>query len=417
MNNISYFNKDKIDEILPEIINIRHLLHRHPELSNNEYKTADIICQKLKSWGYTPITDASSTGVSAILDSTNPGKTVALRADMDALPIQEKTNINYASENTGVMHACGHDGHIATLLLAAYILRDAKFSGKIKFIFQPAEEIGEGADAMIKQGILNNPSVDAIFGYHNIPNFPQNKIIIRPKCIMAGASRFKITIKGVGGHSSTPEKTVDPIYIGSMIIPALHSIVSRSIDPSEPVVISVTQFHAGHADNVIPDIAFLHGTIRFTSNDKLKIVTDKMDNIVSELAKSLGGSASIEFVKTVPATINSLAETNLVRKVACDIFGDDNVIDLESNFMATEDFSFFLNRIPGCYFMVGTGINKKFIHHPEYIFEDEIIPVASVMLASVALRYLEQNNNINKFTENRLATQMVEGCSSGKIFY
>lgn len=390
MNNLIYFNKDKIDEILPEIINIRHMLHRHPELSNKEHKTADIICQKLKSWGYTPITGISTTGVTAILDSKKPGKTVALRADMDALPILEKTNIEYASENKGIMHACGHDGHTATLLLAAYILRDTKFSGKIKFIFQPAEEIGEGAAAMIKEGVLDNPPVDAIFGYHNIPTFPKNKIIVKPKCIMAGATRFKITINGVGGHSSTPEKTIDPIYIGSVIIPALHSIVSRSIDPSEPVVISVTQFHAGHADNVVPDNATLNGTIRFTSNEKVQIIKDKMANLVQELAKSLGGSASVEFIKTVPATINSLAETSLVREVASNIFGNENIINLESNFMATEDFSFFLDCVPGCYFMVGTGIDKKFIHHPEYIFDDDIIPTASVMLASVALKYLEQ---------------------------
>ncbi len=387
MNNWS-FNKDKIAAILPEIIEIRHRLHRHPELSNNEYKTAGLIAEKLKSWGYSPIMGIAKTGISVVLDSKKPGKTVALRADMDALPVQEKSKIDFPSQHDGVMHACGHDGHMATLLMAAYLLQDAEFSGKIKFIFQPAEEIGAGAEAMIKEGILENPTVDAIFGYHNIPTFPKNKIIVRPHCFMAGAARFKISIEGVGGHSSAPDKTIDPIYIGSTIIQAIQSIVSRSISPFDPIVISVTQFHAGYADNVIPDKAVLQGTLRFTDNNKVNLVKKKMTDLVIDIAKSLGGSASIEFVQTVPAVMNAVDETNLVRQVASDLYGKENVIDLEQNFMATEDFSFFLNKTPGCYFMVGTGIDKKYIHHPEYTFEDEIIPIASEMLAAVALRYL-----------------------------
>ena len=385
----TYNFKNKIAEIFPAIKKIRQLLHSDPELSYKEYKTAQIVLEKLNSWGYSPITTIAETGISAILDSKKPGKTVALRADMDALPIQEEANLNFPSKNKGIMHACGHDGHTATLLMTAYLLKDLQFSGKIKLIFQPAEELGEGAASMIKEGVLKNPNVDAIFGYHNIPTFPKNKIIIRPNCLMAGASRFKISIEGLGGHSSTPEKTIDPIYIGSTIVQTMQSIVSRSINPCDPVVISVTQFHAGFADNVTPDKAYLHGTVRFTDNDKLVVIKKQMTDIVIDIAKSLGGKAFIEFVQTVPATINAIQETNLVRQTAIDLYGSEAVLDIENSFMATEDFSFFLKEVPGCYFMVGTGVDKKYLHHPEYTFEDEIIPRASEMLATIALRYLE----------------------------
>jgi hippurate hydrolase len=382
--------RQQISEYLPEIIALRHAIHKHPELRYEEVKTAQLVDETLRSYGYTTTTGIAKTGVCAVLDSGKPGKTVALRADMDALPIQEATQLPFASEVPGVMHACGHDGHTATLLLAAKVLMQHRhaFTGKIKFIFQPAEELGYGALKMVDAGILKNPDVDAIFGYHNVPTMPQGKILVKSGCIFGGLITFAITIHGVGGHSSAPEKAVDPIYVGSTVVQALQSIVSRNNSAFEPLVISVTQFHAGQADNVIPDKAILRGSIRFIENKAIAWIKAQMEQVVTHTCAALGANADINFEDEVPATINTPAETMLLQTTAMQLFGEDNVVNLAHNIMATEDFSYYLQNIPGCFFLVGTGENKTYLHHPAYQFEDAILPIAAETLIHASLNYL-----------------------------
>lgn len=382
--------RQKIEEYLAEIISIRHAIHRQPELRYEELKTAKLITETLQSYGYEPITGIAKTGVSALLDSGNPGKTIALRADMGALPIQEISGVPFSSENAGVMHACGHDGHIATLLLAAKVLMEHRrsFNGRIKFIFQPAEELGFGAREMINEGILKNPKVDAIFGYHNIPTLSEGKIYLRTGCIFGGLVTFAITVQGIGGHASAPEKSVDPIYAGSLIIQGLQSIVSRNISPFDPIVISVTQFHAGNADNVIPDKATLRGSIRFVENATFETIKIKIANVAKQIGAGVGAEVAVHFENEVPSTINTAEEVELVKKTATILFGNENVIEMKNNLMVTEDFSFYLQEIPGCFFLVGTGENKPYCHHPAYQFEDNIIPIAAETMIYTALNYL-----------------------------
>ncbi|MBY0543928.1 MAG: amidohydrolase [Gammaproteobacteria bacterium] len=382
--------KEQINRFLPDIIALRHAIHRRPELRYEEVETADLVAKTLRSYGYEPTIGIAKTGVCAVLDSNKPGKTVAIRADMDALPIQEASDLPYRSEKPGLMHACGHDGHTATLLMAARVLKEYQYElqGKIKFIFQPAEEGGNGAAAMIKAGVLENPRVDAIFGYHNLPSLPKNKVFVREGCILAGTLIIEIVIQGVGGHSSAPDKTVDAVYVGSAIVQALQSIVSRSLSPFEPVVVSITQFHAGAADNVIPDKAVLRGSVRFVKNEGLDFLKDKLTQVVVKTADAFGAKAQINFVSLTPATINTRNETSLVKQTAIDILGISGVESMAQNLMATEDFSFYLNEIPGSYFLVGMGENKPYVHHPAYQFDDEIIPIAAEMLIRTALGYL-----------------------------
>lgn len=383
--------KKEIQASLPEIIALRHRMHQRPELRYEEVETAQLVAETLRSYGYEPIEAIAKTGVCALLDSKKPGRTVALRADMDALPILEASGLPYASEKKGLMHACGHDGHTATLLMVAKVLKkhQDQLTGKIKLIFQPAEEGGHGAEAMVKEGILTNPPVDAIFGYHNMPTFAKNAILVRSGCILAGTLTIEIRIKGIGGHASAPEKTVDPICAGSAVVQALQTLVSRTLSSFEPTVVSITQFHAGSADNVIPDLATLRASVRFVKNESVSFIKQKIEQLVSRTSEAFGAVAEIDFITETPATINTSDETNLVKQIAVELWGEQNVVEMQHNLMATEDFSFYLNEVPGCYFMVGGGIDKPYVHHPAYQFEDEIIGTAAELMIMTALRYSE----------------------------
>jgi amidohydrolase len=377
-----------IEKSLPYIIKLRHQLHQNPELSFEEYQTAALIQRELEGFGY-EVQVVAKTGLVATLDSGKPGKTVGLRADIDALPLSEQTDLIYKSSNSGKMHACGHDGHTATLLLVAKVLQELKdtFVGKIKLIFQPAEEIGQGALAMIKQGVLTNPPVDAIFGYHNLPTKTLNNIYVKKDCIMAGRMVISITISGTAAHSSTPEKAVDPIYIGSLMVASLNSMVNQNFSAFDRIVIAMTRFSAGTAVNIIPGEAILEGTIRFTNNQAIEGIQKKITTLVCNLANSFGGSAKVNFPDVAPATINTATEVDLVYNTALALFGADCVKILQHNVMASEDFAFFLNEVPGCFFFVGTGEEKSYIHSSTYTFADNILPVAAELLATTALNY------------------------------
>ena len=386
--------KKILQQIFPEIVNIRHQIHSNPELAHEEHATASLVSDVLIKYGYDVTQHISGTGVSAILDSGKLGKTVALRADMDALPIQEDTTLSYQSKNTGKMHACGHDGHTATLLAAACALAQCKnqFKGKIKFIFQPAEETGTGAAAMIKAGILDNPKVDAIFGYHNTPKSEAGVFRTKSGCIHASQDVFTITVHGRGGHGAQPQLTIDPIYIGSLIIQAMQGIVSRLISPTEPVVVSVTQFHAGTTHNVIPDEATINGTIRAVNAEIRCMVKQKLKDIATDLATAFGATAKIDFSYCFPPTMNSPIETQLAYKTAQHILGDDKAFILSDPGMASEDFSYYLEQIPGCFFWVGTGFKDLNVHNSHYEFNDAIIPIASEVLAKIAINYLNSSD-------------------------
>lgn len=382
--------KQILQRIYPEIVKIRHRIHANPELAHNEKNSAALVADTLRKYGYDVVEGIGGTGVSAVLDSGNPGKTVALRADMDALPIQEETNLDYQSKNKNVMHACGHDGHTATLLATAGTLIHFRgnLKGKIKFIFQPAEETGTGAAAMIKAGILDAPKVDAIFGYHNTPRFKTGVFATKVGCIHASQDTFTIVIKGKSGHAAQPHLTIDPIYIGSLIVQALQSIVSRLSLPTEPIVLSVTQFHSGTTHNVIPDEAMLNGTIRTLSSTIRELVKQWVIDIVNGIVSTFHATATIDFAYSFPPTSNYPNETKLAIHTAKHVLGEDKVECLVNSSMASEDFSYYLEKVPGCYFWIGTGYEHLRIHSATYEFNDEIIPLAAEVMGQIALNYL-----------------------------
>ncbi len=379
----------RLAELLPQIVEVRQTLHTLAELKYEEHETAKFIAHFLRTLGYDINTSIAGTGISAILDSGVPGKTVGLRADMDALPILEQTGLVFSSKNHGKMHACGHDGHMAALLAAAGTLIHCRdlFKGKIKFIFQPAEEGGNGAAEMIKAGILENPKVDAIFGFHNM-GLPLGKIAVKSDCVFAGADFLSVKIQGKGGHAAFPEKTIDPIWIGSSIIQALQSVVSRRIAAVSPAVLSVTEFHAGNTINVIPEEARLSISLRTTSPETRTHALQQCHDIVSGVAHSLGASAYIETIFACPPTMNTRAESDLVMQSALELYGESEVIDLQNPTMATEDFSLYLEKIPGCFFLVGNGEINSVLHTPSYQFQDSIIPIAANVLMRTAINFL-----------------------------
>lgn len=379
-----------IQEILPEIIKIRHEIHKNPELKFEEKATALLVVKTLQSYGYEVSTGIGGTGVSAILDSGKSGKTVALRADMDALPIVEETELSYQSKNKGKMHACGHDGHTATLLAIASVLKKCTdlFRGKIKFIFQPAEEVGAGAASMIKDGILENPKVDAIFGYHNWPGIKAGKIASRKGCILAGLDVFTIKVNGRGGHAATPEKCIDPVYIGSAIIQNAQSIVSRSTSPNEAVVMSITEFHGGSAFNIIPDSITLSGCIRTTTYETQIKAKDLLKQIAESTAHTFGATVEVMFKDNYPVTINSNVEVDLALNTARNLFGENQLIACSQPLMYSEDFSCYLQKVPGCFLLIGNGEDSAPPHTAKYNFQDEIIPIATELLSHIAINYL-----------------------------
>lgn len=384
--------KQILKKILPEIIDIRHKIHANPELANEEIKTAALVAETLKKYGYEVIENIATTGVLAVLDSGKPGKTVALRADMDALPIQEQTNLPYQSKTAGKMHACGHDGHTATLLAVAIILAECRdrFTGKIKFIFQMAEETGTGAVAMIEAGVLENPHVDAIFGYHNTPRSKAGVLKTKVGCIHAGQEVFTIKIKGRGGHAAHPQMSIDPIYIGSLLVQAIQAIVSRFILPTDPVVISVTQFHGGNTHNIIPDEVMLNGTIRTVNSTTQKTVRQQLIDIVNGIVTTYRATATISFSNFFLPVNNHMSETELVIQSAKKVIGEENVEILLEPSMGSEDFSYYLENVHGCFFWIGTGLEQLRIHTSQYEFNDDILPVAAEIMATVAIDYLRQ---------------------------
>lgn len=387
-----------------EFTAIRRDIHQHPELGYKEFRTAEKIAALLTSWNIPIHQGLGETGVVGILHGTKgPGKAVGLRADIDALPMPEQNDFAHKSRHENTMHACGHDGHTAMLLAAAkYLSLHNDFAGTVYFIFQPAEEGLGGAKKMIEDGLFTLFPMNAVFGMHNWPTMPAGHFGVRSGPIMASSNTFIIHIKGKGAHGAMPNLGADPIMAAAAITQNLQSIISRNVDPLEHAVLSVTQIHAGSADNVIPDKATLRGTVRTFSNATLDIIEEKMHQIAEQSASALGCSATMEFDRRYPPTINHKAEAQFCIDLLQEWLGKDKVQDDVTPSMGAEDFSFMLEKVPGCYLFLGNGdgnhriaghgLGPCTLHNGSYDFNDDLIPIGATYWVKVATQWLAKHN-------------------------
>jgi amidohydrolase len=390
--------RDSVEEILPGVIADRRHLHEHPELGFEEVETSRFVAERLQALGVEEIrTGIAKTGVTGLIrGGRGPGRTVLLRADMDALPILEENDVPYVSQHAGVMHACGHDGHTAVLLGVARLLMDQRdsFAGTVKLLFQPAEELPPGgAKPMIEAGVLEDPHVDAVFGLHVDQDAPVGRISLIAGPAMAAADRFTIVIKGKGGHGAKPQTTIDPIAVGSQIVVALQTLMSREYDPIATGVVSVCAFLSGSAFNVIPDTAELRGTVRTFTSENRELLSRRVPELVKGIAAAMRAEADVKYDFGYPATINDPEMIELVREVAGDVVGAENVVNAEPR-MGAEDFSYFLQERPGAFFFVGSNNEARGLtwghHHPRFDIDEAVLGVGVETLAQTALRYLDR---------------------------
>jgi len=357
----------------------RRWLHQHPEAGFAESKTSAFIAETLRSFGLQPHVGIGGTGVVATIEGEQPGIEIALRADMDALPIQEENTFAHRSRHDGWMHACGHDGHITMLLGAASRLAaDRRFAGKVHLIFQPAEEIGTGAKAMMNAGLFDKFRAECVYGLHNWPGLEAGRFVVHHGAAMAGARPFEIVVSGCGCHAAIPHQGADPLLAAAHLVTALQSIVSRNIDPADALVLSVTQFHAGHTHNIIPDTARLTGTLRYFRPAAGEIASRRMVELVEQLAAGMGVRASLEFFEFgSPPVINNTVHAEHCVVAASAVAGRENVGTAVAPSMTGEDFAFMLERKPGAYIWIGNGSAERgcSLHNPHYDFNDEIIPM------------------------------------------
>ena len=361
-----------------EITVWRRDFHENPELLYDTHRTSKIVKEKLTSFGCDQvITGLGRTGVVGVIHgrSNSNGKTIGLRADMDALPIKEITNLEYSSKKDGMMHACGHDGHTAMLLGAAkYLSETRNFDGKVVVIFQPAEEGGAGAKEMCEDGLMSDFDISEVYGMHNAPGLPVGQFNIRSGAFFAAADQFTVNIQGKGGHAARPQETIDPTIVGAHILIALQSVASRNTDPLKSLVVSVTSFRTeSDSYNVIPQTVQLKGTVRTLSKDVRDMAQDKITQLIKNTGLAFGADVKLDYERGYPVMINSDLETSHMIKAAKNVAGDKNVDDNASQVMGAEDFSYMLEERPGAYIRVGNG-NTASLHHPNYDFNDESIP-------------------------------------------
>jgi len=376
--------KNRFAELLPEITEWRRDIHRNPEILFDTHRTSAMVAEKLRAFGCDEVvTGIGRTGVVAVIrgKTDTTGRTIGLRADMDALPIEEATGLDYASETPGAMHACGHDGHTAMLLGAAkYLAETRNFDGTAVIIFQPAEEGGGGGREMCEDGMMDRWKIDEVYGMHNWPGQPLGSFAIRPGAFFASTDQFEIVLHGKGGHGALPHKTVDTTVMASHVVLALQTIASRNVDPVEQVVVSVTSFEtSSHAFNVIPATVRLKGTVRTLSEDVRDLVADRLPHIARSTADVFGGTAEVKYMQGYPVMANSETETEYAAAVARAVAGDCADAPLV---MGGEDFAFMLLERPGAYILVGNGDSAP-VHHPEYNFNDEAMPAGCSWLAGM----------------------------------
>jgi len=372
-----------------ELAAIRHDLHEHPELQFEEVRTSAIVARELARYGFSVTTGVAKTGVIGTL-TNGTGRSIGIRADMDALPIHETTNLPYASKAPGKMHACGHDGHTTMLLGAARYLGETRnFSGTVHLIFQPAEEDISGAKLMIEEGVFRRFPCDAVFALHNIPGEDAGQITVRPGAITAAVDIVNVTVRGTGGHGALPHRAVDPIVAASGIVLALQSIVARNIDPHDPAVITVGAFNAGSMATVIPEEAHLQIGVRTCSKEVRELMQKRILELVSAQAKSFGCVAEIQYGHgySYPAGVNSDAEAHLVRETALAMGQEAARVDMRGPFMFSEDFAYMQEAVPSCYFGIGNGPSRS-LHDAGYDFNDELLVKGPAFWARIVERFL-----------------------------
>jgi amidohydrolase len=384
--------KERVASVFPQMVKWRRHLHQNPELSFQEKMTSRFVADRLTEMGIAAKEGVGGYGVVGTICGSKPGRTVALRADMDALPIDDEKKNEYASKQPGVMHACGHDAHTAALLGAARILHEMRdeLSGNVKLLFQPAEEISPGgALPMIRDGALSD--VDVVYGVHLWTPFPVGMIASRAGALMAAADEFVIEIKGRGGHGGLPHDTVDSVLVGAHLVVNLQTIVSRSINPVQPGVVSIGSFHAGKSFNVIPDSCSINGTVRAFDEETRQLIQDRLDVIVQQTCSMFGAAYELDYKPGYPPVVNDAAEYDRFVRVASLEFGTENVSECPL-IMAGEDFSYYLREIPGCFLFVGAGNEEKSItaphHHPRFDIDEDAMTRSTRLLVAMALDYL-----------------------------
>jgi hippurate hydrolase len=369
---------NRVADLQPDIMAWRHDIHQHPELMYDVDRTAAFVADRLKEFGCDDVvTGLGRTGVVGVIRGRKPVgdgdlKVIGLRADMDALPIEEATDLPYASKVPGKMHACGHDGHTAMLLGAArYLAETRNFAGDAVVIFQPAEEGGAGAAAMIKDGLMDRFGIEQVYGMHNGPGIPVGSFAISPGPIMASTDAIDIRIEGKGGHAARPHMCIDSVLVGAQLIAALQTIVSRTVDPLESAVISICEFHAGNARNVIPQVAELKGTIRTLTAEVRDLVEKRIREVAAGVAQMTGAKIDIAYERGYPVVVNHAEQTKVAQAIARDIAGDSNVASMPP-LMGAEDFAYMLEARPGAFIFLGNG-DSAGLHHPAYNFNDDAI--------------------------------------------
>ena len=379
---------DPIIAFQSELQQIRRDLHAHPELCYEEQRTSDVVADKLSEWGIPVIRGMGITGVVGIIKHGTSKRAIGLRADMDALPMQETNTFAHASRHAGKMHACGHDGHTAMLLGAAkHLAEHRNFDGTVYLVFQPAEEGGAGARRMIADGLFEQCPMDAIYGMHNWPGIPSGHMSVTPGAQMASSNEFYLTVKGKGGHAAQPHKCIDPVIIGVQIAQAWQTIVSRRTNPLDTAVLSLTQFHAGTATNVIPDEAKLAGTVRTLSAKVLDMIEKQMEEVAVNTAAAFGAEVEFKFRRNYPPLVNHPEATRFAVEVMKSVVGADKVDDKTEPSMAAEDFAYFLQAKPGCYIFIGNGegdhregghgLGPCVLHNGSYDFNDNLLPIGA----------------------------------------
>ncbi len=386
-------------DLQAEMQAIRRDFHAHPELRFEEHRTARVVAERLAAWGYEVTTGIGGTGVVGRLRRGAGGRSLGLRADMDALPIQEANTFAHRSVNPGRMHACGHDGHTTMLLAAAkHLSRHQDFEGTLNLIFQPGEEGGAGARKMIEDGLFDRFPCDAVFGAHNWPGMKVGQFGVTPGAMMGSSNEFEIILSGKGAHAAMPHNGADPVIAATHLVQALQSIITRNKKPIDAAVLSVTEIHAGEATNIIPDSAVIRGTVRTFSIEVLDLVESRMRAMVEQLPPAFGVSGRMEFVRNYPPTINDPEQTDFAISVMRDIVGAENVNERIEPTMGAEDFAFMLLKRPGCYIFIGNGdgnhreaghgMGPCMLHNPSYDFNDELIPIGATLWTRLVERFL-----------------------------
>lgn len=390
---------DPILQFQNELKLIRRSIHSNPELSYEEFKTADLVAEKLTEWGIPIIRGLGGTGVVGVISSGSSNRSVGLRADMDALPLQELNQFAHKSVNPGKMHACGHDGHTTMLLGAAYYLAKHKnFDGTVYVIFQPAEEGAAGAKRMMDDGLFDQCPMEAVFGMHNWPGSPAGTMGVIPGPMMASSNEFELTIKGKGSHAAQPHLSIDPVMVAVQIAQSWQTIVSRNKNPLDAGVLSITQIHSGSATNIVPDSASMIGTVRTFTLETLALIETRMGEIAQHTAAAFGANVEFSFKRNYPPLINHELETNFALEVMEDIVGASGVLKKLEPTMGSEDFAFMLQEKPGCYVFIGNGdgdhrtaghgLGPCNLHNPSYDFNDELLPIGASYWSRLAEQFL-----------------------------